>query len=60
MLISFIMVPLVIPEIILGISLLMTFSVGGIKVVADYSWNWSLDALYTIFNARANFAHGRL
>lgn len=32
LLISFIMVPLVIPEIILGISLLMTFSVGGIKL----------------------------
>ena len=32
MLISFIMVPLVIPEIILGISLLMTFSVSGIRL----------------------------
>lgn len=32
MLVGFIMVPLVIPEIILGISLLMTFSVGGVKL----------------------------
>ena len=32
MLVSFIMVPLVIPGIILGISLLMTFSVGGVKL----------------------------
>ncbi len=32
MLISFIMVPLVIPEIILGISLLMTFSIGSFKL----------------------------
>ena len=31
-LIGFIMVPLVIPEIILGISLLMTFSLGGVKL----------------------------
>lgn len=32
LLIGFIMVPLVIPEIILGISLLMTFSIGGIRL----------------------------
>ena len=31
-LVGFIMVPLVIPEIILGISLLMTFSLGGVKL----------------------------
>lgn len=32
LMIGFIMVPLVIPEIILGIALLMTFSIGGIKL----------------------------
>ena len=32
LLVGFIMVPLVIPEIILGISLLMTFSIGGVKL----------------------------
>ena len=59
-LIGFIMVPLVIPEIILGISLLMTFSLSEVRALADHGRYRTSPALCALLHAGADFPHGGL
>ena len=59
-LIGFIMVPLVIPEIILGISLLMTFSLGGVKLSLITVGHRPSPAVRSVLDAGADLPDGGL